>query len=570
MVQDADHLELDRQRLIEAKQKGGLVTLATFVKLSGPGWLQSAITLGGGSLASSLYLGVLAGFSLLWLQPLAMVFGVIMLSAIAYVTLATGQRPFRAINDHVNPVLGWGWIIATMMANLVWALPQFALGTAAMKQNLLPAGAFGDMTATGSNAIVAGTILVLCIVVIIFYNSGSWGIRLFEGLLKVMVGIIVICFVVTVLKMALGGGELPWGLMLQGLVPNPRLLWEPAETFNQVLDATGSSAAFWSDLIVKDQRQVIISTVGTAVGINMTFLLPYSMLARGWDRNFRSLAIFDLSTALLIPFILATGCIVIASASQFHAQYHPGLLGEPNAAGIVEAPPANLKAGYDKLILRRLAHGPGAVDLAQIDDEQKQAALVKLPLSEKRMAAMLVRRDAGNLAKSLEQLTGSTFSHWVFGIGVVGMAISTIIILMLINGFVFCEMFNLPPRGYPHIIGCLMVSVGAMGPFIWKGTAKFWLAVPTSVFGFSLLPIAYVTFLLLMNQKSLLGDAMPRGGRRWRWNILMSIATCFAVAGSLWAIWHSAAGMWGVVGFGAFVLLALIVHVVMPRKAVKV
>ena len=150
MVQDADHLELDRQRLIEAKQKGGLVTLATFVKLSGPGWLQSAITLGGGSLASSLYLGVLAGFSLLWLQPLAMVFGVIMLSAIAYVTLATGQRPFRAINDHVNPVLGWGWIIATMMANLVWALPQFALGTAAMKQNLLPAGAFGDMTATGS------------------------------------------------------------------------------------------------------------------------------------------------------------------------------------------------------------------------------------------------------------------------------------------------------------------------------------------------------------------------------------------------------------------------------------
>ena len=30
-----------------------------------------------------------------------------------------------------------------------------------------------------------------------------------------------------------------------------------------------------------------------AVGINMTFLLPYSMLARGWDKDFRGLAVFD-------------------------------------------------------------------------------------------------------------------------------------------------------------------------------------------------------------------------------------------------------------------------------------
>ena len=35
-----------------------------------------------------------------------------------------------------NPVLGWGWLIASMMANLVWAMPQFSLGTAALQQNL--------------------------------------------------------------------------------------------------------------------------------------------------------------------------------------------------------------------------------------------------------------------------------------------------------------------------------------------------------------------------------------------------------------------------------------------------
>ena len=42
--------------------------------------------------------------------------------AIGYVTLSTGERPFKAINTHVNPVLGWGWAIATLMANCVWSL----------------------------------------------------------------------------------------------------------------------------------------------------------------------------------------------------------------------------------------------------------------------------------------------------------------------------------------------------------------------------------------------------------------------------------------------------------------
>jgi hypothetical protein len=49
-------IQKDRELLTNAKAKGPLATLTTYVRLSGPGWLQSAITLGGGSLASSLYL----------------------------------------------------------------------------------------------------------------------------------------------------------------------------------------------------------------------------------------------------------------------------------------------------------------------------------------------------------------------------------------------------------------------------------------------------------------------------------------------------------------------------------
>ncbi|MEL7263758.1 MAG: hypothetical protein AAFP69_02950, partial [Planctomycetota bacterium] len=41
---------------------------------------------------------------------------------------------------------------------------------------------------------------------------------------------------------------------------------------------------YWTSQIMPKQRSVMIATAATAVGINMTFLLPYSMLARGWDR----------------------------------------------------------------------------------------------------------------------------------------------------------------------------------------------------------------------------------------------------------------------------------------------
>ncbi len=79
MSEETPRVERDRKLILDAKQEGTGAKLWVYTKLSGPGWIQSAITLGGGSLAGSLYLGVLAGFGLMWLQPLAMILGVVML-----------------------------------------------------------------------------------------------------------------------------------------------------------------------------------------------------------------------------------------------------------------------------------------------------------------------------------------------------------------------------------------------------------------------------------------------------------------------------------------------------------
>ena len=551
---EPSRVEQDRQLINQAREEGTGSLFWAFTKLSGPGWLQSAITLGGGSLAGSLYLGVLAGFGLMWLQPLAMIMGVIMLSAIGYVALSTGERPFQAINNHVNPVLGWAWAIATLMANMVWCMPQFALGSAALKQNLSPEG-IGSLDPTVANLVCVVILLGLGGTVVWFYDTGGKGIKLFEMILKAMVGLVVVCFFGVVIKMSLASEGLDWGAILGGFIPDLSLLSEPSPAFADTLAQTEKFAEHWKNLIVSDQQKVMITAAATAVGINMTFLLPYSMLQKGWDRDFRGLAIFDLATGLFIPFVLATSCVVIAAATQFHAQPEAGFV-----EGEVE-PAANLVKGYNGLLDGRVKAEVGDEEFAALDDDAKQAARDALPVADRTMAAMIVKRDAFNLADSLKNLVGKETSQYVFGLGVLAMAVSTIIILMLINGFVVCEMLGLPSHGTVHRIGCYAAGLsGALGPFIWS-KAGFWLAVPTSMFGMCLLPIAYVSFLFMMNSKSLLGENMPTGGRRLRWNALMIVATALAAFGAFWSIKTSGHATAGYTAMGVLIVLAAVVQV---------
>jgi hypothetical protein len=555
-VESTDPIARDRALLADAQQRGPLATLAAFVKLSGPGWLQSAITLGGGSLAGSLYLGVLGGYEMLWLQPLMMILGVIMLSAIAYVTLSTGEKPFGAINRHINPVLGWGWLLAATMANLVWAMPQFSLGTAAIQQNLLP-----DVPLLADRRgewICAGLLFLISAIVIWFYDSGSRGVKIFERILKGMVGVVVASFFGVVAAMT-AKGQLDWGRIMAGFVPDVSLLWRPAGSLQPFIQASGDPG-YWQALILGQQREVMIAAAATAVGINMTFLLPYSMLRKGWDRTFRGLAAFDLSTGLFIPFVLATSCVVIAAASQFHGQA---------ATAAATVPAAQASGQYRANLEKRLAADLGPEAVGKLSPAELDARLDALPEADRQLAAMLVKRDSFDLAKALENLFGAGgLTQKVFGIGVLGMAVSTIIILMLINGFCITEMLGAPSGGGLHRLGSMLPGVtGALGfLYLWNNAAaKFWLAVPTSNFGMALLPIAYVTFFLMMNSRSLLGDAMPTGGRRLAFNLAMLLAIAVAGVGAGLSIWTNVR-WWGVGLAAGFVGLAALAALVRPAS----
>ena len=567
LQQDVMHanpqIERDRELIATARQKGRVTLAKTFLKLSGPGWLQSGITLGGVSFSSSLYLGVLVGFAFMWLQPLAMILGIIMLGAIAYVTLSIRERPLKAIHDHVSPVLAWSWLLASMAANLVWSMPQFVLGTRALQQNLSP-NVLGAIPDPWGKMICVGLLLGICITVTMFYGAGGRGVKIFEIIIKVIVSMIVLSFLGVVIKLSFKG-VIDWGAIFRGLIPRLRMLSNPADTVVPFIEAVAPNFQdFWRGLIVGQQRDVMIAATAAAVGINMTFLLPYSMLRKGWDKHFRGLAIFDLSTGLFIPFILATGFVVIASASRFHTVVAPGFVPETPAGSVTVEPAENLVKPYNNLLTQRLKFEIGAEAFEQLSEQEKKQRLEALPYADKRMAAMLVKRDNLNLADALAPLTGSFLAQVVFGLGVMGMGISAATVLMTINGLCLCELLNRPARGWTQRIGSLIVSVGALAAIFWNKPAP-WLAMPTSVFCIILLPIAYFAFLLLMNQKTMLGDNMPRGGKRVLWNVLMIIATAVATLVSIWSLW-SRIGWWSIIVVGAFVGLILVVHFMRKGK----
>ena len=531
----------EEQALLEARRRGGLALMLSYLRLSGPGWMQSALTLGGGSLSSSLYLGVLAGTSLLWLQPLAMVLGIVMLSAIGYVTTSTGAPPFQAVNRQVNPVLGWGWALASLLASLVWSMPQYSLATAVVQQNLFP----GQFEGWLGKSLVVLLILGVSTAATWSYGYGRMGVKLYEVILKIAVALIVACFIAVVITLSLSSSGLPWQSVWKGFIPNPQSLLRPSEQYLPLLQAVEEAhRSYWNVLIVQKQTDVLVSAAATAVGINMTFLFPYTLLKRKWGKAFRGFVIFDLGSGMLIPFVIATSCVVIAAASQFHVQPQPGLGPEAAEQRLAAASPMQQRE-FQQLLQGRAAAGESILS----------GEMSSFSPAEKRLAATLVTRDAFDLADSLRPLSGRSFGNLVFGLGVLGMALSTITLLMLASGLVICEMFNLPATGWTYRLATLTAATGALGPFIWS-KAAFWLAIPTSVFGFILLPLAYLTFLLLMNQRKVLGPEMPKGLRRWTWNSLMTLATAAAGFGSLIMVWKKG-GPWGMVAVGAVAAAAL-------------
>ena len=150
------------------------------------------------------------------------------------------------------------------------------------------------------------------------------------------------------------------------------------------------------------------------------------------------------------------------------------------------------------------------------------------------MSTLLAKRNTFDLSSTLEPLLGS-WAIKIFGFGVLAMAISTMLVHMMMNGYAISEALGNPKNKKYYIIGALIPAIlGLCSPVLWTGSIKTALVIPASVIATIFLPIAYLTFILLMNKKSVMGQDIPRN--RLLVNVLMIISTGIAMFASIWAI----------------------------------
>lgn len=424
---DPAQLEAERQRLADAADAPLTRRLWTYASMVGPGYLQSAMTLGGGTATAALFSGALFGYALLWVAPLAMLAGILMLSAVAYQTLSTGIRPLAAMERHAGRPFAIAWAAGALLSSIIWHFSHYALASAVLVDVAAVAGLEELRPWTAGIGI-----WIWAVGLSFLYGSSYRLVRVYERLLKYLVWGVILCFGLVVARTGIGDPA----ALLRGLT-TPSL---PADR-NSVAAAT-----------------LVASTFASAVGINMLFLYPYSLLARGWGREHRGLARFDLLAGMLLPYVVATSLITIAAANTIA-----------------------LSPDYDG-----------------------------------------TRLTPVQAATSLGAIIGPQFGRVVFGLGILGMALSSMTLHMLVSGFVCAELFGWKFGGRRYKLATLLPTPGILGCLYWSDIAV-WVAVPTNIVCGLFLPLVYLGFVRLQGNREYLGDDLPRGNlaRGWRAGMLV-------------------------------------------------
>ncbi len=416
-----------------------------FLRLSGPGWLQGAMTLGGGSAITSLTIGGVYGYELLWVQPLSMLIGCIMLFALSHQTLSTGVAPFEAMRKHVHPGLAWAWAISALASSIIWGFSHYPL-SAGMLEEIIAVGTGFSLKDEGGSGrelylfALAIAVWMLCACTAWNYGGGGRAVKWFENSIKLLSGMIILSFAWVVLSEALQG-QIDWGAVVAGYIPRSLPTDEAGVT-------------------------TIMAALGTAVGINMTFIYGYTLLHRGWGRAHRQLSRYDIVIGLVVPYILVTSLMSIAAAGAFY--------------------------GSDLDIQGKLSPA-----------------------------------QAGNMFAEVG--LGVVTGKLVFALGVLGMAVGSLVMHMLCCGSAAAEMFGWSHDSRKYRLALLLPTPAVLGVFVWS-TMGAYVVLPTSAICGLLLPIAYVGWLVLNNRRSYLGEDTPVGSRALIYNAAMVMCIVVVLA----------------------------------------
>ena len=259
-----------------------------YCKLSGPGFMNAAFTLGAGSFASSVTLGAAYGYDMLWIPLYSFALGLFMLALATRFVTASEISVIKAQDKFHGKFFGSfaTGLVACFVASIVYNFGQYALGADAVT------ALFSVVNINVPKNISWILLVAISVPLSLMYGSGDnpKGVKIVENAMKILIGIMLVVF-----GAVLCVTGVDFKAMIKGLL---------IPTLPSGIDG-----------IV-----MLIASLTATIGVMDWVLFNNGMESRGYSENHETLGRFDAVFGGLIPVTLVLSFVSIAFAEAFAGQ----------------------------------------------------------------------------------------------------------------------------------------------------------------------------------------------------------------------------------------------------------
>ena len=282
---------------------------------------------------------------------------------------------------------------------------------------------------------------------------------------------------------------------------------------------------FWEEKILLKQRELALVCFSSTLGVNLMFALPLLLLNRNWRRSHDRFSKFNLFTTGFLPFSIVSVCLTLLSTTAF--QQRDVIVSDVELLEDVVTV---------DLLNQRIVHEIGSERFKDMAPFQQDALLSALSNDEKRLASVIAGKSVKQWIASLSQ-TGGTYFTYLLGFTIFAITLSTIVILMIINGHLVCEVLGKPHKGPAFQSGSLLLAIASIGPFVWSDQDN-WVSDPTYFISLAILPFALLSFALVLNNPSIMGRMRPNGMGGYFINAGIILSFVFLGSSSFYLVWN--------------------------------
>ena len=446
-----------------------------------------------------------------------------LLNLISQITLNTQQSLFVILKNDWNKSLATWLAVSAIITSFTWCMPQFRQGADAVVATLLP-----SLDNKGGRVIIAVLLLILSVGLSFVYERHGPRSSIFTWTIKILVLYIIFSAVSSVILFLPSSG-ISLGAIFQSLVPSYSLLIEPSPHFSTLLENSGEMKIFWEEKILLKQRELALVCFSSTLGVNLMFGLPLLLLNRNWRRSHDRFSKFNLFTTGFLPFSIVSVCLTLLSTITF--QQREVMIPEDE---LLES------AVVVDILNQRIVHEIGNERFMQMAPFQQDAFIDALNNDEKRLASIIAGKSVKQWIASLSKAGGIYFTY-LLGVTIFAITLSTIVILMIINGHLVCEVLGKPHKGPAFQSGALLLAIASIGPFVWSDQDN-WVSDPTYFISLAILPFALLSFTLVLNNPNIMGRMRPRGMGGYFINAGIILSFIFLGSSSFYLVWNEHLG----------------------------